>query len=32
MEELQEELGALKGIGTPQEYQQSHLTLTLGGS
>jgi hypothetical protein len=30
MEELGEELRALKGIGTPQEGQQSQLTWTLG--
>ena len=31
MEELGEGLKALKGIGTPQEDQQSQLTWTLGG-
>ena len=30
MEELEEGLKALKGIGTPQEDQQSQLTWTLG--
>jgi hypothetical protein len=32
MEEFREELRAMKGIGTPQEDQQSPLTWTLGGS
>jgi hypothetical protein len=32
MEELKEGLKTLKGIGTPQEDQQSPLTWLLGGS